>query len=163
MPPKWLHPLVKFEDFEGIWDVYLSKIYEFYRKDFVDDKPKFKGKAISVKRHPEYDNKEATFWHIISDGKVEDARVPNLRRCERIRWPAPIIQNSDFDKLKIWENKRGSETRILIWFEEMEYLVVLVDKKKFILFLTAYPTDLEHTKRKLGKEYCENKKPEGDQ
>lgn len=36
------------------------------------------------------DGKEATFWHMIQEGRIEEDRTPDIRRCERIRWPKPI-------------------------------------------------------------------------
>jgi hypothetical protein len=97
--------------------------------------------------------KEATFWHLISEGKVEGERLPDMRRCERIRWPRPIIEHADEPVIKIWENKRKRETRICIWFEDVEYLVVLASRKGYVLLWTAYPVTWAHTKRKLQKEY----------
>jgi hypothetical protein len=111
---------------------------------------------LAVKRYPLADDgKEVTFWHIISEGKTEDNRLPDLRRCERIRWPRPIIEHSEYPKIKLWENERRGEKRICIWFEEVEYLVVLAKRKDYILFWTAYPVLRDHRKKKLNKEYEE--------
>ncbi|MNH30689.1 hypothetical protein D3C79_909980 [compost metagenome] len=44
-------------------------------------------KRLGLKRHPVIQGKEATFWHMISEGNDEAERLPDLRRCERIRWP----------------------------------------------------------------------------
>ncbi len=55
--------------------------------------------------------------------------------------------------VKVWKNQRRNETRICLWLEEQEYLVVLADRKTYIIFWTAYPTPRNHTKRKLKKEY----------
>ncbi|GGI92333.1 hypothetical protein [Legionella impletisoli] len=84
---------------------------------------------------------------------IENERTPDLRRCERIAWPKPIIDNHNNGILKIWKNKRKGETRILLWFEEAEYLVVLSERKSYTLFWTAYPVTRGHSKRKLQKEY----------
>ncbi len=83
----WLPDLVLFEDYENNWDNYLSVLYEFYNKDFIKTKPVFRGKKLAVKKHPLADGKESTFWHIIQEGENEDDRIPDLRRCERIRCP----------------------------------------------------------------------------
>ncbi len=87
MKPDWLPDLVLFEHYENNWDKYLVVLYEHFKEDFVYQKPVFKGKKLAVKRYPLTDDgKEATFWHIISEGKTADNRLPDLRRCERIRW-----------------------------------------------------------------------------
>jgi len=49
------------------------------------------GKRLGLKRHPMTQNKEATFWHMIQEGSVESERIPDIRRCERIRWPRPSV------------------------------------------------------------------------
>ena len=43
---------------------------------------------------------------LVQEGKVEDDRTPDLRRCERIRWPRPIIEHESEDSILVWENER---------------------------------------------------------
>ncbi|MCB9134752.1 MAG: hypothetical protein H6636_04945 [Anaerolineales bacterium] len=156
--PEWLPPLVLLEKHQGNWEKYLNAVYQFFVRDFVDHKPVFRETSLSLKRHPMHDGKEATFWHIISEGEAENERTPDIRRCERIRWPKPIIEYSSEPCIKIWENERKGEKRILLWFESQDYLVVLADRKSYILFWTAYPVTQNHTKRKLQQEYERFKK-----
>jgi hypothetical protein len=106
-----------------------------------------------LKRHPVIQNKEATFWHLLSEGMIEENRLPDLRRCERIRWPRPIIEHEKDSRIKMWENKRGQEIRICLWLEDREYLVVLAKRTGYILLWTAYPVIENHRKRKLQREY----------
>lgn len=154
--PDWLPPLLLLEAFGGDWQKYLEAMYNYFSEDFKKNKPIFNGKQLQHKRYPLYDGKEATFWHIISFGKNEAERTPDFRKCERIRWPKPVIDHSSDSRIKIWKNaRRKDEERILIWFEEIEYLVVLADRKSYILFWTAYPVEREHNKAKLKKEYEE--------
>lgn len=49
--------------------------------------------------------------------------------------------------------RRHNERRILLWFEEYEYLVVLAERNGYCLLWTAYPVTRDHGKRKLLKEY----------
>ena len=151
--PDWLPPLVLLEDSEGDWGAYLERIYGYFKADFVDDKPKFGGRMLALKRHPVSRGKEATFWHMIQEGKTEEERRPNLRRCERIRWPKPIIENDSSEFIKIWSNVRRGETRICIWLESEEYVVILADRGDYILLWTAYPVVRNHTKVKFQREY----------
>lgn len=87
-----LPPLLLLEDFGHNWDEYFEAIYKIFCRDFVVSKPNFEGKRFALKKHPMIKGKEATFWHIISEGRLEDNRLPDLRRCERIGWPRPIIE-----------------------------------------------------------------------
>lgn len=140
-------------DCGGNWQRYLNALYEFFKKDFVESQPVFEGKRLGLKRHPMSDGKEATFWHMISEGEEEKERIPELRRCERIRWPRPIIENSHDNVVKVWSNIRQGEERVCLWLESQEYLVVLAARKGYTLPWTAYMVDQPHRKRKLQKEY----------
>ncbi|PKM90321.1 MAG: hypothetical protein CVU87_02745 [Firmicutes bacterium HGW-Firmicutes-12] len=155
---EWLPELEPFEKYGGNWDKYLTIIYEIFKNDFIINKVCFNGQKIGMKRHPLLKDKECTFWHIISEGSNEDQRTPDLRRCERIRWPKPSIENCGCDYIRIWENERKGDKRILIWCVEKDYLVVLAKRSGYILLWTAYIVDRDHQKNKLNKEYLVYKK-----
>jgi hypothetical protein len=153
--PSWLPSLVLFEDYEGDWHRYLDALYEFFKSDFINGRLVFEGRRVGLKRHPFSQYKEATFWHLISEGSIEDHRLPDMRRCERIRWPKPVMENSRDGVIKMWKNKRGKETRICLWLVAQEYLLVLADRKNYVLPWTAYMVDRPHTIKKLQKEFDE--------
>lgn len=153
MSPNWLPDLLLLDDYKGDWGRYVEAVYECFKRDFVLERPVFRGSSLAVKRHPQIDGKEATFWHIVSEGLVEEERTPDLRRCERVRWPRAIIEHCDESCIKTWENTRRNERRILLWLEDSEYLVVLADRKDYVLFWTSYAVTQGHTKRKLQTEY----------
>jgi len=113
---------------------------------------------VALKRHPIEKGKEATFWHLISEGKSEKDRLPDLRRCERIRWPRPIIEHYNQPAIKFWLNERRGEKRICLWFEEEEYLVVLAKRHGYVILWTAYLVTKTHMKLKLRKEHEAYKK-----
>lgn len=150
----WLPALALFEEYGGDWNQYLDALYTFFKQDFIDSRPAYNGVTLALKRHPVILNKEATFWHIISEGDSEADRIPDMRRCERIRWPRPTIEHSGDSAIKIWANERRGEKRICLWFEDADYLVILAERKGYILLWTAYTVEQEHSKRKLRKEYA---------
>jgi hypothetical protein len=150
----WLPALALFEDYGGDWNRYLDALYAFFKQDFIDSRPVYNRVTLALKRHPVIQNKEATFWHIISEGDSEADRVPDMRRCERIRWPRPVIEHSGDTAIKIWANERRGEKRICLWLEDAEYLVILAERKGYILLWTAYTVVQEHSKKKLRKEYA---------
>jgi hypothetical protein len=90
---------------------------------------------------------------LISEGSGEADRIPDIRRCERIRWPRPIIDNGNEPVVKIWENERKGEKRICLWLENQDYLVILAKRSNYILPWTAYMVTKPHQKRKLQQEY----------
>lgn len=155
--PDWLPELMTLESFGGSWQDFFDAIYQCFERDFVHNKPVFRGKRLRLKRHPEYDGKSATFWHMISEGSIEDERTPDMRRCERIKWPKPIIENDSDTALKVWAEKRGGRKRIHIWFEQEGYLVVLEDRRDYILPWTAFRIEREHERKKFNKRFERNK------
>ena len=73
--------------------------------------------------------------------RVEDDRLPDLRRCERIRWVRWVIENAvEHAEIDIWQNTRKTEVNTLLWFRE-EYLVVLGQRQGYWLLRTAYCTE----------------------
>ncbi|MCF6178133.1 MAG: hypothetical protein L3J63_01920, partial [Geopsychrobacter sp.] len=159
--PEWLPDLILLENFDGDWECFLNAIYEIFKTDFVTSKPIWRGRRLGLKRHPVSEGKEATFWHMISEGDDEKNREIDLWRCERIRWPRPVIEQSEEPEIKVWENRRRGETRICLWLESQEYLVILADRRGYLLPWTAYPVTRPHRKRKLQREYEEYRQKVG--
>lgn len=156
--PSWLPPLVFLEQFGGEWHRYIEAVYAYFKADFVDSRPQFQSRTIGLKRNPILDGKEATFWHITSEGKEQDKRVPDIRRCERIRWPRPIIEHHDSNAIRCWSNvrvntRRRNERRFVLWFYAEDYVVVLADRGGYVLLWTAYYVSWGHTRRKLLRDY----------
>jgi hypothetical protein len=149
----WLPDLILFESHDGDWERYLDALYACFREDFVDSQPVFRRQPLRLKRHPLSQGKEATFWHLISEGKNEEDRLPDFRRCERIRWPKPIIEHADEPVIKVWETERREEKRICLWLESEEYLMVLAQRKGYLLPWTAFLVTRPHEKRKRQREY----------
>lgn len=152
-PEEWLPELVELRACGGNWQAYEEALYACFRADFIDTIPSYPDRRWAMKRHPEYKGKEATFWHIISEGDDEAARLPDLRRCERIKWPRCIIDACRSQRIRLWEQRRGSEKRIAIATPDFGYLVVLADRGSYVLLWTAFVVEREHQRRKLEREY----------
>ena len=150
MPNDWLPPL---EHFSGDWGNYCDYIYDIFHSHFIASKPIYCGREVKTRYYPMSDGKTETFWHLTSTGENNDDRIPDIRRCERIRWPKSFIENPD--KVKVWRNKRKKNTNICLWLDDCSesYLVVLGERKDYYLLLTAYCVEEEHRKKKLRKEY----------
>lgn len=148
-----LPDIIELTEFGGDFNAYLEAVYECFKNDFVYNRPSFRGVRLGLKKLPISQNKEATFWHMTSEGDDEATRIPDLRRLERIKWPAPMINHSTHPYLKVWENTRGDKTNILIFHEDEDYLVVLRKVKDYILPWTAYLVTYKARKEKLLKEY----------
>src|SRR6185503_4402146 len=115
-------------------------------------------KRVTIKRHPLLDGREATFWHMTSTGNEEEVRIPELRRCERIRWILPMIRTIGTDRVRNWTNKRKNksgvlEDRIVIALPDFSYIVILADRGNFVLLWTAYFVEYENQRQTHKKEY----------
>jgi hypothetical protein len=153
-----LPDLLELSSFNGDIKAYIEAVYGIFFTDFVKNPPVFRGIRLGLKRHPLVDNKEYTFYHMITSGSIENNRLPDLRRCERLPWAKPTIERCDEWSLKVWEQKRGNEERICIWLEledELDYYIVLNKRKGYLLPWTAFVLNYPHEKRKKLKEYNE--------
>lgn len=153
-----LPEIISLASFGGDFDRYLEAVYSLFKRDFIERRPVFRGIRLGLKRYPLERNKEATFWHMTSEGAVEASRNSDLRRMERIEWPAVMINNSTHPYLKVWENIRKGKTNILIFHDKENYLVVLRKGLDYLIPWTAYMVDYKNRKEKLLKEYQEYKK-----
>ena len=149
--------LVLFSDYGGDYDAYVSATYEIYQNTFASRTFFFEGKRIAHKKHPEIKGMSATFWHITSSGSEEESKLPDLRRYEVIAWPAFILDYclNKCQNLLIWKNRRKGKTRICLWCQDINYVVILDERDDFCIFWTAYPVSYEHTRRKFLKEWQE--------
>lgn len=144
--------LVRFADFGGDWAAYETELHRIFIAEIARGAIVFDGLSVNCRRLPETAGKWASFWHLVQEGRVEDERLPDLRRCERIRWVRWVIENAGTNAgIDIWQNTRGAEVNTLLWFRE-EYLVVLGERKGYWLLRTAYCTKKSGRIAQLRKE-----------
>jgi len=159
MSADWLPAMVLLEDSSGEWKTYEEVLYGHFKTDFLDSLPHLIGKRVGLKKHPPYNGKVATFWHFISEGEIEDDRVPDIRRCERIRWPRPTMeaftnrQPTANDRIVWWKNERRGEERYLLALPDFSYLMVVADRGDYVLPWTQYHVEHQHQQQKYKKEY----------
>ncbi|WP_372474674.1 hypothetical protein AB4865_05255 [Capnocytophaga sp. ARDL2] len=150
--------LIPFSDYGGDFVKYINVVYNIFCNDFIKSNPIYENRKVSVKKYPEVDGMHRTFYHITHQGEDENNRTPDIRRMERMKFPRFMIDNYTHNEILIWKNKRGSDTRTLLFNEEENYILVLSERKEYYLFVTAYYIEKEHRKRKLLKEYEAYKK-----
>lgn len=138
--------------FGGEWTTYEAELHRIFVEEIAGGGLQFNGQSVGCRRHPEAAGRWASFWHLVQEGRVEDDRTPDLRRCERIRWVRWVIENaSAHAEIDEWQNTRATEVNTLLWFRE-EYLVVLAQRQGYWLLRTAYCTEKSGRIRQLLKE-----------
>lgn len=152
--PSWLPDTIEMSDYGGNWDDYLEAIYTLFLDNYTKNDLNYNGTRIASKKHPEIAGKSATFWHIISSGRVEAEKIPDLDRCKRILWARSIIENSADSEILVWvEEGYSGGSRTLLWLKNHDYLVVLANRDGYTLLWTAYNVYGSHNRRKLQQAY----------
>ena len=124
---------------QGEWADYVEAIYQIYVEQVANGGLTFNSLRVTCQFRPESQGKHFGFWHVISEGELEDNRLPDLRRCERITWIAYLIVNIETDtEVSWWENKRGRDTHTVIWHEAENFVVILAKRNGYYLLKTAY-------------------------
>lgn len=147
-----LPDIIPYSDYGGDFSQFDKAVYERFQIDFVDTRPYFRGTRLGLKVLPKVDDREKTYYHVTHEGEDEENRTPDISRMERIAYIKFLINNCDHPSIKVWENKRGTDTRILLLCEKENYLVVLTKRKEYVLLWTAYVVT-ERRKTKLLDEY----------
>ncbi|WP_027640094.1 hypothetical protein [Clostridium cadaveris] len=157
-----LPELIELDDYSGVWEEYENELYNIFKSSFIDTKQYFQGKPIGIFTEAMYHGKEKTFWHIISEGNNEYDRNPELRRCERIAWIKPLIELLICDKctsIYKWKNKhRNKKYRYKLWCKKTNFIVILEERNKCFMLITAYIVKYKHSIEKLEKEYSISEK-----
>lgn len=168
MACKWLPELMPCPDWNDFAS-YEEVIYSFFRHDFIESHPLFEEKPVKIRRHPLENNREQTFFHVTSSEYVPgQTRMPDGKRCERIKWIRAFIENygcdpklcDDCDGIKVWEEPYKSNQRVYLLFEEENYVVIIERREQYALLITAYYLDYTHTADKLLRKYQTYRKKE---
>jgi len=151
----FLPPLLTLEDVDYDPNRLIMEAYRIFRKDFIDNKPYFHATPIKLAQGIGNDGKENTFWHIISgtDKKNNNFKDPNPNRIKYIRWISPIIANSNNNEILCFEKNIKKKKRILLWYKNEDYLVVLERRNNYIILWTAYPIEYPNLRNDLIKDY----------
>ncbi len=143
-----LPALVSLEDMPGAdsaakWPVYLECIYHIFRKQVVEAGLIFQGLPIKCRYQKPYAVKHASFWHLMSEGEIEEQRTPDFDRCARIPWIAPVIGHADDPSVVRWwkhdrATTRGTKIRVVLWLFQHDYAVILEPREGCCFLITTY-------------------------
>lgn len=128
-----------------------------FQQDFTAA-PGFRSELVHINRqpHPARSDRQHSYWHAVTEGQPETARTtPVAERLERIPWVRPIIENEACPQssIKVWSNRRGSSTHICIWFNRINYLIILKRLRTNYLLKTTYSPQSRRVQQ-LHREYA---------
>jgi hypothetical protein len=154
MLPRFVLPdLILLADCGGNWETYLETVYQEFLGLYVTNRLHCGKLRLAVRRQPEELGKYAGFWHLVSEGKVEEDRLPDLRRSERIRWPRTLAQCVASHGLYCWKQKRREGERVLIATPAFDYVAVFAVRPDHVLLVTAFPVDRAHQQQRHRREW----------
>jgi len=151
--PSWLPVIIELPAFNGDVGMYLEHLYGIFRSHFVEDRPLFCSLFVHVSSDI-VDGKHKCFLHITSqEDYATGERNTDLRRCERLPWIRPLIENQADEQVCLWEKPVGRDHRIFLFLENNDFLVVLTKTKYCYYLTTAYHVDYPASKMKYMREY----------
>lgn len=162
----WLPKLELSDDYDNNWEKYQEALYEIFKYDFIFSKPNFEGIPVNIRKHPIEYGKEEAFFHVTCQDYMKNGeRVPDFRRCERIRWVKAFIENYNCDSsqceecegVKVWSEPYKNTTRVHMLLEEERYIVVVERRNTYCLLITAFFFEQEHSLKKKLKHYQQYK------
>jgi hypothetical protein len=153
-------------------DTYKA-LYAIFRRDFVDSRPYYRGSEVW--HFPEKDDgKEVLFWHLTTrEHKPEpvprrmrryaasisrpSGRYPDLRRCERLPWVRPMIENSLQPEVLAWDYREGDgDIHTYVWLKDRDFVVIM---KKYRngrrRLITSFYVDEDYKRRDFERKYAE--------
>ena len=132
----------------------FDDLYDEFCKIF-DPPLMYEGQPVRVFPNKE-DGHETVFWHITHrDDKESGVRLPDLRRCERLSWIRPMIENADDAAVLAWDHVDAKRvTKTYVWLQPENFVVILKRNKNGRRWLlAAFFVDQRHTRKKLRKKY----------
>ncbi len=155
--PPWIGPLITLKEFSGDSEKYIARLFEVFKKDFINSRPRFNGKPVLYDKTLDGD-KPKTFVHITTETDTETKqRILSMRRCERVGWIRLIIEHSDDPAILVWQKRQatseGQADRTYLFLEKEDFLVILQEIKYGYFMITAIYVDNPNQKRKHVKTY----------
>ena len=140
--------------------IFLNKILAIFTSDFWWNNVFFWEQKIGLRRRPYWniDGKsyEWTFHHIVTkEDNFSTGRIFCESRAVRIRFPKHYINSIAW--LNIWSKKKKGDLKYYISDSAFDYLVVLSQRKGYVVLISAFPLDSNTYKSKMKQEFTQNK------
>ena len=155
--PSWIGSLITLTDCDGDSEKYIEKLFEIFKKDFIESRPVFNGKPVLFDKNLDGD-KPNTFVHITTEtDPITKQRILSMPRCERIGWLRQVIDNNSDSEVLVWEkvhySKKKKTNRVCLYLECGDYLVILDEQKHGFYIITGIYVDYPYQKKRHRKEF----------
>jgi hypothetical protein len=154
--PEWLPPIVSVS---GRWSKVVKTLYAIFDQDFRKDGCIFDGRPVWWDRRKVDSPYDEGFWHLITKfDRVEDDRLLDPRRAERLPWCKPTVEHNGDPAVLVWDYEEGNSTRrTYVWLKDRDYVVLLdkkcVGKRNVAFLITAYYVGGSSTRANLTRKY----------
>ena len=149
-------------------------LYEIFCRDIRDHNLRYLGYKIWFFPEKE-DGKEKIFWHLTSreckqqqiprrqrkfypadQDYNQPERLPDPRRCERLPWVRPLIENPANPEVLAWDYEEGDQTiKTYVWLKEEGFVVIMKKlnngKRRLI---TSFYVDKEFKREDFKRKYA---------
>lgn len=141
---------------------YLKMLYPIYKEKIADGMLTFRGKPVCVFNELNFNLQHQTFEHLTTKGNND--RLYNQKRCERIAWISDILHGicEGCDNYRVfrdtkWKSNRNFK-RYIIWCVKEDYVIILEEREKQVMLITAYCVLYPSKRHDLEKEFAKSLK-----
>lgn len=145
------------------WCKTEERLYQIFCETIINSNLTFKSKKVNIRKYPKVNDREDAFYHITCNDYLKDKkRSPDPRRCERIRWIKSFIENYNncgackkCGGIKVWQDSKSKRYHFLL--EQERFVVVIEERERFCLLITAFYIEYDNTLKKLLTKYKKSK------
>jgi len=149
--PTWLPPMLATD---GVWDQVLDRLYSVFQKDFIIDGCSYEGLPVRFDARKEEGKYEEGFWHLVTKHDPEAGyRVLDPARARRLPWCKATIEQHPPGDTRVWRTREGARIRVYLWLVALDYVVVLEERSRIVILVTAYSVDGDRTRTNLQRKY----------
>jgi hypothetical protein len=121
--PSWLPEMFQVDPWtEKSFDL----MYDIFKQSFISSKACYRGYVVWFFPEKE-DGRETIFWHLTTrEDKESGERLPDFRRCERLPWARPMVDNTNDPAVLAWDYEEGTgDIKTYIWLKDFDYLIIM--------------------------------------
>lgn len=152
-----LEDLHTYKDFNNNFTEYEDYLYSIFLKDLFNMKIFYKEKPVSLKKHPMYNDKEESFYHLTCKNYEWDIskRDPDFRRSERLHWIKQSIETNHSltykkDCFLVYKKETNNKVRTHLLNKEDRYIIILEERKDYYLLITAFYIEYDNALDNVG-------------